>query len=205
VVFLTPDLEILRALFIRRKQLLDEQIREKNRLDKYLLDVLRQSIERHTAWLKLELEDIEKLITEYINTHDQTKKSIELLESVPGVGTLTAVALLTELPELGHINNKQLSALVGVAPLNQDSGKRVGKRYIKGGRSSIRKNLYMAAISSVRFNPEIKIFYQRLRAKGKATKVALIAVIRKLLILLNSIVQRKTPWENRMGVLQAIT
>lgn len=200
---LTPELEILQALFMRRQQLLDEKVRETNRLDKNLPDVLRESIEKHVIWLKNELKEVERLIEQHLESHDSIKKTVELLVSVPGVGTLTAISLLTGLPELGHFEDKKLAALVGVAPLNRDSGKMIGKRYIKGGRSSIRKNLYMAAVSSVRFNPDMKIFYQRLRKKGKAAKVALTAVVRKLIILLNQVARRKTPWENRIGVLQA--
>lgn len=198
-IFLTPELETLRALFIRRQQLLEEKIRENNRLDKHILDVLRQSIEEHITWLANKLKEIEKLIEQQIKSHDKIKESVVLLGSVPGIGTLTAIALLTGLPELGHSDGKQLAALVGVTPLNRESGKKTGKRYIKGGRGSIRKNLYMSAIVSVRLNPDMKKFYQHLRAKGKAAKVALTAVIRKLLILLNSIARKQTPWVNRQA------
>lgn len=201
VIFLTPELETLQVLFIRRQQLLEDKIRENNRLDKHLIDLLRQSIEKHVLWIEMELKNLEKLIFEQVEMHDEIKKSIELFSSVPGIGVLTAVSLLTGLPELGNIGDKQLAALVGVAPLNQDSGKKIGKRYIKGGRNSIRKNLYMAAVASIRFNPDMKKFYQRLRAKGKAAKVALTGVIRKLLIVLNSIARRGTPWEDRQSVL----
>jgi transposase len=197
LVSLTPELEKLQALFIRRRQLLNDKTRESNRLDKHLLEKLRQSIERHIHWIERELKDIEQLIAEQVKMDDVIKKSVELFSSVPGIGTLTAVALLTELPELGNIEDKQLATLVGVAPLNQDSGKKIGKRYTKGGRNAIRKNLYMAAVASIRCNPDMKKFYQRLRANGKVAKVALIAVIRKLLMMLNSIARRGTPWENR--------
>jgi len=202
-VILTPELETLQTLFIRRQQLLDEKIRENNRLDKHLLDALRVSIEKHIVWLQDEIKEVEKLIEQHLALHPSIKGSVTLLESVPGIGTLTAISLLTGLPELGHLEDKKLVALIGVAPLNRDSGKMVGKRYIKGGRSSVRKSLYMAAISSVRFNPDMKIFYKRLRLKGKAAKVALIAVVRKLVILLNHVAHRKTPWEDRKRVLQA--
>ncbi len=201
---LTPELETLQALFLRRQQLLDERTRETNRLDKSLLNVLRESIEKHVKWLKNEIEVVEKLIEEHIELQSMIKKSVALLTSVPGIGTLTAISVLTGLPELGCLEDKKLAALVGVAPLNRDSGKTVGRRFVKGGRNSIRKSLYMAAISSVRCNPDMKVFYQRLRQKGKAAKVALIAVVRKLIILLNHVVRRQTPWENRTGESQAI-
>lgn len=200
---LTSELEELQALLIRRQQLLDEKIRENNRLDKHLLDILRDSIEKHMMWLKNELKEVERLIEQHLELHDSIKRSVTLLTSVPGVGMLTAISILTGLPKLGHLEDKKLATLVGVAPLNRDSGRIVGKRYIKGGRGSVRKSLYMAAVASVRFNPDMKIFYQRLRSKGKAAKVALTAVVRKLVILLNHIAHRKTPWENRLVALQA--
>lgn len=204
MVALTPELQSLQALFIRRQQLLNEKIRENNRLDKGLMSVLRDSIEKHIIWLKNEINEVEKLIDQHLKSHGEIQKSVVLLESVPGIGTLTAVSLLVGLPELGSLEDKKLAALIGVAPLNRDSGKMVGKRYIHGGRGSVRSSLYMAALVSVRFNPDMKIFYQRLRAKGKVAKVALIAVVRKLIILLNHVARRKTPWENRIGTLQAI-
>lgn len=202
---LTPELKTLQALCLRRQQLLEEKIRETNRLDKHLLDVLRRSIEEHVIWLKNEIQTIERLIEEYLGLYNTIKKSAELLQSVPGIGTLTAITLLTGLPELGYLEDKKLAALVGVAPLNRDSGRTAGKRYIKGGRNSIRKSLYMAAVASVRCNPDMKLFYQRLRQKGKTAKVALIAVAHKLIILLNHIARRKTPWENRMETVQTVT
>lgn len=198
---ITPEFEYLKALFLRRQQLLAEKLRESNRLDKDLLVVLRQSIEKHILWLKKELQEIEKLIEKHLKSHDAIKSSVELLTSVPGVGALTAIALLVRLPELGTIEDKKIAALVGVAPLNRDSGKITGKRFIQGGRRSIRSSLYMAAVSSIRFNSDMKAYYQHLRKKGKAAKVALTAVVRKLIILLNKIARRKTPWENRSAVL----
>lgn len=202
-VALTPELETLQTLFLRRQQLLDERIRETNRLDKNLLKVLRKSIEKHVKWLQVEIKTVEKLIEEHLTSNESIKKSVELLESVPGVGALTAISLLTRLPELGKIEDKKLAALVGVAPLNRDSGKTTGKRYTKGGRNSVRKSLYMAAVASVRFNPDMQIFYKRLRKNGKEAKVALTAVARKLAILLNHVARRQTPWEDRIGALQA--
>ncbi len=204
-ITLTPELQRLQALFIRRQQLLDEKIRENNRLDKRIMDVLRDSIEKHVIWLKNEIKEVEKLIDQHLELHNEIQESVALLESVPGVGTLTAISLLVGLPELGSLEDKKLASLIGVAPLNRDSGKTIGKRYIHGGRGTVRSSLYMAALVSIRFNPDMKIFYQRLRKKGKVAKVALTAVVRKLLILLNHIVRRKTPWENRIGALQAIT
>lgn len=199
-VLLTSELETLRALLTRRQQLLDEKTRETNRLDKGLLSVLRQSIEKHVQWIEKALKEIDKLVEEHIKVNDKIGHSVELLSSMPGIGTITATTLLTEVPELGQIEDKALSALIGVAPLNRDSGKKTGKRFIKGGRGLVRRTLYMAALSSIRFNADMKSFYQRLRKKGKVAKVAIIAVVRKLLIMLNSIMRRGTAWENRNGV-----
>jgi transposase len=198
-ISLSPELETLRALVIRRQQLLEEKNRETNRLDKGIGVVARQSIEKHVRWLEKALHAIENAISKQVKNNPKIQESVELLESVPGIGILTAVILLVELPELGQIGDKQLASLVGVAPMNKDSGTKSGKRSIRGGRSFVRKILYMAALTSSRFNPDMKKFYQGLRARGKVAKVALTAVLHKLLILLNSIARRRTPWEHRIG------
>ncbi|MBL0941243.1 MAG: IS110 family transposase [Alphaproteobacteria bacterium] len=119
---------------------------------------------------------------------------MELLTSIPGVGEQTALAMITGVPELGKADHKSLSSLIGVSPFNRDSGKRRGQRRIKGGRAHVRKALYMAAVASVRSNPLLKAFYLRLRVKGKKAKVVLVAVMRKLLAILNSIASRQSPW-----------
>lgn len=199
-IVLSPELQKLRAFVTRRQQLLEEKIRETNRLDKLMEPITRQSIEEHIQWIQKALKALENLMLDQIKTHSEIQKSVQLLESVPGIGTLTAAVLLTELPELGRIEGKQLAALVGVAPMNQDSGQKTGKRYIQGGRAFIRKSLYMAAVASVRFNPDMKKFYKGLRTRGKLAKIALTAVIRKLLIVLNSVMRRQTPWENREAI-----
>ena len=123
------------------------------------------------------------------------QSQIILLTSVPSIGRLTALGLLAFLPEIGQTNNEQLVALVGLAPFNRDSGRYKGKRYIHGGRGIIRKALYMAAISSLRWNKPLANFYQRLRSRGKPAKVAITAVMRKLLLVLNSIMKRQSPWQ----------
>ncbi len=125
---------------------------------------------------------------------------MNLLSSIPAVGQLTAQYLVAYLPELGSVSNKSLAALVGVAPYCRDSGKHAGKRFIKGGRQRLRNQLYMVAVSSVRHNPLLSNFYKRLRETGKPAKVAFVAVIRKLLTILNSVIQRNYGWEERSNL-----
>jgi transposase len=127
-------------------------------------------------------------------------KRINLLSSIPAVGTLTAQYLIAYLPELGHLNNKALAALVGVAPYCRDSGKYCGKRFIQGGRQRLRNQLYMVAVSSVKHNSLLSAFYKKLREKGKPAKVALVAVIRKLLTMLNAVIMRHSAWEDRENI-----
>jgi transposase len=118
-----------------------------------------------------------------------------LLTSVPGIGNILAYYLICYLPELGKLSHKAIAALAGVAPFNHDSGKHQGKRFIQGGRSMVRQMLYMAAMTSITFNPTLRVFYQRLVEQGKPGKVALVAVMRKLLSIVNSIMSRQTPWQ----------
>jgi len=190
----SPEIKKLQALQIRRRQLLDEKIRERNRLERRLPDILQLSIEKHLAWIEKELEIIELTIRELIENTESLKQSCSLLISIPGVGLQTAIAMVTEVPELGTLDSKALTSLIGIAPFNRDSGKKIGQRRIKGGRSEVRKALYMAAVASVRSNPLLKTFYCKLRTKGKKAKVALVAVMRKLLTILNSVAHRKSPW-----------
>jgi transposase len=184
----------LQTLIQRRRQLIEEKIRETNRLDKPIRESARKSIESHVDWIEKEIERIQQEINALIENHSDLKASINLLKSIPGIGNLTAAILLTSLPELGKIEDKSLCALAGVAPINQDSGSYKGKRQIKGGRSIIRESLYMATISSIRCNSVIKNFYQRLRAKGKPAKVAIVAAMHKLLLIINSVFKRQTSW-----------
>ena len=122
----------------------------------------------------------------------------DLLQSVPGIGPTTSRTLIAELPELGYLNRREIAALVGVAPLNRDSGTLRGKRMIWGGRASVRRTLYMAALTASRHNPVIRAFYQRLRGKGKPPKVALTACMRKLLVILNSMARNQTHWDSSL-------
>ncbi len=137
----SPEVKELQALRVRRRQLLDEKVREKNRLERTLPEVLHRSINDHLAWLEKELEEIETAIENHVNSVDEIRQTITLLTSIPGVGLQTAITMVTDVPELGTFNSKTLASLVGVAPFNRDSGKKAGQRRIKGGRSEVRKAL----------------------------------------------------------------
>ena len=166
---------------------------EKNRLSAAALPV-RQSLRAHIGWLERELTHTDRDLAQAIRDSPVWREKDELLRSVPGVGPVLTTTLLANLPELGMLTSKQIAALVGVAPLNRDSGTLRGKRTVWGGRAQVRTALYMAAIVAARFNPVIGAFYQRLCATGKAKKVALTACMRKLLTILNAMLKHRTPW-----------
>lgn len=190
-----PDKETreLRALVDRRRQLLDMVTSERNRLPRASSRV-RPLIKKHIRWLKQQIGDLDKGVTEFIRSSPVWRDQEDLLRSVPGVGPVLSSMLLTHLPELGSLNRGQVAALVGVAPLNRDSGAFRGKRSVSGGRPAIRSALYMAALVATQYNPVIKAYYQRLLAAGKHKKVALTACMRKLITILNCMVQRGTRW-----------
>jgi transposase len=187
-------LQSLRHWLDRREQLLGERTREENRLEQTGQKGLRKSIKRHIQWINKELEQIEKELKEEEATDQALQEDMELLISIPGVGKQSARAMLAYVPELENCTDKSAAALVGLAPLNKDSGKKRGKRRIHAGRSAIRRVLYMAALTASRYNPTIKKFYERLRNKGKPYKVAITAAMRKLLLIIQSVLKRKTPW-----------
>ncbi len=184
----------LEDLVQRRRQLSDMITAEKNRR-RGKTNSVQLDIDEHIEWLKKRLKEIESQIKSAIAINENWKQKMELLISVPGVGEVVAVSLISYLPELGTISHKSISYLAGVAPLNKDSGKFRGKRKIYGGRAKIRSVLYMAALVAVRFNPIIKVFYERLLGKGKLKKVALTACMHKLLIILNAMVKNNQTWE----------
>lgn len=183
----------IRALTARRRQRVEMTVAEKNRLARASKSV-RKGIEAHIAWLEQQLERADNDLDRSIRQSPVWKEQEELLRSVPSIGPTTSRVLLAELPELATLNRKQISALVGIAPLNRDSGTLKGRRMIWGGRATVRSTLYMATLVATRFNPVIRDFYKRLRSKGKAAKVALIACMRKLLTILNSMIKHKTRW-----------
>lgn len=184
----------LEDLVQRRRQISDMITAEKNRR-RSKTNSVKASIDEHIEWLEQQLKELESRIKSAIAVDENWQQKMKLLTSVPGVGEIVAVTLISSLPELGEISHKSISYLVGVAPLNKDSGKFRGKRRIYGGRAKIRCVLYMAALVAIRFNPIIKAFYERLLNKGKLKKVALTACMHKLLILLNAMMKKNQAWQ----------
>ena len=185
----------LDELVTRRRQLIEHRTAEVNRQTLCVNKHVRHSIQHFIDTINKDLKRIDREILKLVESDDEWKQRYELLKSVPGVGDVTAVSLLAELPELGQLNRQQIAALVGVAPMNHDSGRFRGQRHIKGGRASLRATLYMAALVGTRHNPVLKEFYERLKAHGKAAKVALTACMRKLLVILNAMVKNNTHWK----------
>ncbi len=194
ILHLNETTEKIAEKLRRREQLQSDRKREHNRLDKELSKDTKKSINEHINWLDKKIKDLEKDLRE-LKQKDEVKSNHDLLTSIPSIGDLTAHYILSYLPEIGKLSHKALSALVGVAPFNNDSGKGLGKRFIQGGRSRLRQVLYMASITAITFNQDLKVFYRRLKEQGKATKVALVAVMRKLVSMANSVIKRQTPWE----------
>jgi len=184
----------LGALVARRRQVVEMITAETNRIAQSQTAV-RAKIKLHINFLRHELSDLNRELDDALRRSPVWREQDELLRSVPGVGRVLAVTLLSELPELGRLNRKQVAALVGVAPVNRDSGTLHGHRHIVGGRASVRPALYMAALVATRWNPAIRAFYQRLCAAGKLKKVALTACMRKLLTILNAMVRSNRRWE----------
>jgi transposase len=190
-----PDVgsEELRALITRRRQITEMIVAERNRASGASKSV-RKRIDVHIRWLEAELDRADKDLDQSIRQSPIWVEKEDLLKSVPGIGPVISRTLLAELPELGGLNRKQIAALVGVAPLNWDSGTLRGRRAIWGGRAAVRAALYMAALVASRRNSVIRDFYRRLRNAGKVPKVALVACMRKLLTILNAMVKHKTHW-----------
>jgi transposase len=191
---------ILDELITRRRQVTGMLASEKTRREGLTHKLARQSVDTVIRLLEQQREDLDREIAKLIESDDDWKNRMDLLTSVPGVGTTTASQLLANLPELGKLNRQQIAALVGVAPLNRDSGAMRGRRAIFGGRADVRTSLYMATFSAMRFNPLIKAFAERLGAAGKAFKVVMIACMRKLVTILNVMIRNNQSW--RPPVLQ---
>ena len=183
----------LSALMTRRRQLIDMLTAEKNRL-RSAARAVRPSIQEHIAWLERRLVDLDRDLNQTIRSSAIWRQKDNLLQSTPGVGPVVSTTLLAGLPELGRLNRKEIAALVGVAPLNRDSGTLRGRRMVWGGRPKVRAALYMATLVATRRNPVIRAFYERLLAVGKPKKVALTACMRKLLTILNAMIRNRTPW-----------
>ncbi len=195
---LKPEQIRLMSDLLSRRQLMELQTMEKNRLQ-IMPKEITSSIKPVLTVLKNQLEKIDNKVHKLIESCDEYKIKNDIIQSVPGVGKVVAFNLISEMPELGYINNKEASSLVGVAPFNRESGSYKGKRMIRGGRSQIRTAMYMAMMSAIQCNPTFKALYQRLVAAGKPKKVAIIACIRKLVITLNSMVRDGVYWEPKMN------
>ena len=185
----------LLAATTRREQVLEMVVQEKNRRATVADTLARKLIDAHLKLLNKQIAELDKEITRLIEVDPQFAKLAKLLHSAPGVGAVTAAAILAELPELGKLNRQEIAKLTGIAPINHDSGKFKGKRFIAGGRGTLRKKLYMAAVVATRHNPLIATFYQRLVKNGKPKKLAIVACMRKLLCILNAMVKNQTPWK----------
>ena len=184
----------LRDLLRRREQLVKQRVSEGNRLDKKLSAGAAASTRRHVAWLDAEIAQLEAEYQALLASSETLSEQAELYRSVPGIGRLAAATLVAELPELGRCEGKAVAALSGLAPWANDSGRHRGHRSIRGGRGSVRRVLYLAAQSAAQHHPGLRPFYQGLCERGKAKKVALVAVMRKLLLQLNAIARRGAPW-----------
>ena len=193
-----PDAQAqaLGELVTRRRQIVEMMTAERNRRKRLTDRRMIKSIDRLLKALQRELSDLEADLDETIRETPAWRETENLLKSVPGIGDITARVLIADLPELGTLDRKKIAALVGVAPFNRDSGTLRGKRTIWGGRANVRAALYMAALVASQHNPILRCFYQRLLKAGKPKKLALTAVMRKLLTILNAIVRDQTPWQH---------
>lgn len=185
----------LAALITRRRQLMEMLTAEKKRRGSAPRG-MRSQIQQHIDWLQQHVTQLDQDLTTAVQASPIWREHDELLQSVPGIGPVVTRTLLAELPELGTLTRRQIAALVGVAPLNRDSGTFRGKRTVWGGRATVRAALYMGALVAARHNRVLKAFYQRLRQAGKAPKVALTACMRKLLTIVNAMLKHRTPWHD---------
>lgn len=183
------------ALVDRRRELVRMAVAEKNRLESVSVSIVAKRIRAHLRWLEQELEAVEQELKERVAQDPEASAMVELLDSVPGVGEVSALSLVADIPELGKAGNKQIASLAGLAPFNRDSGTMRGKRTTLGGRGAVKSTLYLAALSATRGRNELADFYHRLVQAGKPKKVALTATAHKLLLMLNSVARRRTPWQ----------
>lgn len=189
----------LTALVSRRRQLVDMLVAEKNRLLSAPGNV-RKDIQAHIKWLEKRIGEAEGKISKAVKESPIWREDDELLRSVPGVGKVLSMTLLANVPELGELSRRQIAALVGVAPFNRDSGLFRGRRSIWGGRAAVRSVLYMGVVAAIRRNPVIRRFHRRLRDAGKPPKVALTACMRKLLVILNTMMKTRKKWEPHYAI-----
>ena len=198
------ETQVLNSLAASRHQVMIMLVSEKNRLGA-AISAVRPRIEAHIAWLEQELNDLDEGLRQTLRRSPVWREKDDLLRTVPGVGEQTSFTLLAHLPELGTLNRRQIAALVGVAPFSRDSGTLRGKRTVSGGRSRVRAALYMGALVASRHNPVIRDFYQRLLAAGKPRKVALVACMRKLLVILNAMLKHRVSWDNMRSAVPTLS
>lgn len=191
----SKNLIFIKDLLARRRQVMQMRTQELNRIQ-IMGKAMEASCRRLLKALDKELERLESTLDEHIDTEDEWAEKKALLKTAPGIGDTMVYTLLADMPELGQMNNKQAAALVGVAPINRDSGKLRGKRHVFGGRAGVRTTLYMATLSATMCNPVIKNFYQRLLAQGKHKKVAITACMRKFIVILNAMLRDNMAWQN---------
>lgn len=189
-----PNTELLKALTIRRTQILKQITQESNRMQQSHCEVARAFMAEAVEFYRVQLSQIDKQIAAAVQAEPETARKAEILNSVAGVGKVTVSMMLSQLPELGELNRGQIAKLVGVAPIANDSGLKSGRRRTTAGRSGVRRVLYMAALVATRRNPVIQAFYQSLLSRGKEKKVALVACMRKLLTILNCMIKNNELW-----------
>ena len=185
---------LLGQLVARRRQLVEMLGAEQNRR-RLIESALKRRLDAHIRWLEQAVHDLDDDINTTIRSSPVWRAADDLLRSVPGIGPITASTLIAALPELGHLDRRKIAALVGVAPINRDSGTLRGRRMIAGGRAVVRHVLYMATLTAIRYNPTIAAFYQRFVAAGRPGKLAVTAAMRKLLVILNAILRDRRPWQ----------
>ena len=191
---LSSQQQRLKMLVVRRRQLVEMRATEKNHQEHARITEVIESIKAVILSLTEEIEHIEKMISDHIQNDPQMQNKINCLTSVPGIGPATAAALIADLPELGRLNRRQIASLVGLAPMNRDSGLFRGKRMTGGGRKNVRKALFMASLAVIQFNPALRKFYNRLVDSGKSKMTALVATMRKLIVILNTMLKNNQTW-----------
>lgn len=184
----------LKELVSRRRALVKMMTAETNRLSGTTIPLIKSGIEQSLVSIKEQLVNIQDVLIKTIKLDEEKRRKFELFQTVKGIGPVTAAVLVAEMPELGQMNSKQAAALLGVAPFNKDSGSFQGHRMISGGRFFVRKAVYMAILSAMRYNPVIRRFYNRLLKKGKLKKVAMVACMRKMIVILNAMAKTNSEW-----------
>jgi len=191
------DTRALDDMLTRRRQLIDIRVQEVLRLGTAASKPLQRSLKQHITWLEKRITAVDKDLNKQLRQSDVWRAKENLLSDIPGVGRITLLTLLAKCSELGKLNRREIAALTGVAPLAHDSGTHRGKRFIWGGRADVRAVLYMAAVSAIRCNATIKVFAERLKAAGKPAKVVIVACMRKLLTIMNSMLKNNAPWKEQ--------